>query len=155
MFDILCWTTEKWDVRGIHKAPYGTPHKSLLRSFKAKEPTSRITARATESGKYLVFEDSERVTGPKVHHVGCFYYKRWLNNPTSTTKWHGPYESEEKAWKLCKEIAQIAVFNLQNTDALRTHNDSARASLLLSILRFSYSFSASVGWIKLYPMHEV
>ena len=30
LFDILCWTTEKWDRRKIRKAPYGTPHRSLL-----------------------------------------------------------------------------------------------------------------------------
>jgi hypothetical protein len=32
IFDILCWTTEKWDLRRRLKAPYGTAHKSLLRS---------------------------------------------------------------------------------------------------------------------------
>jgi len=31
LFDILCWTTEKWDIRKKLTAPYGTPHKSLLR----------------------------------------------------------------------------------------------------------------------------
>ncbi|MDG6221878.1 MAG: DUF6308 family protein [Candidatus Bathyarchaeota archaeon] len=30
LFDILCWTAEKWDIRGNHNAPYGTAHKSLL-----------------------------------------------------------------------------------------------------------------------------
>jgi hypothetical protein len=30
IFDILCWTTEKWDILGQLTAPYGTPHKSLL-----------------------------------------------------------------------------------------------------------------------------
>ncbi len=32
LFDILCWTTEKWDLRGITSAPYGTKKasKSLL-----------------------------------------------------------------------------------------------------------------------------
>lgn len=30
MFDILCWTTEKWDIRRNLNAPYGVPRKSLL-----------------------------------------------------------------------------------------------------------------------------
>jgi len=30
MFDILCWTAEKWDIRRILNAPYGVPNKSLL-----------------------------------------------------------------------------------------------------------------------------
>jgi hypothetical protein len=30
LFDILCWTAEKWDIRRNLTAPYGTPHKSLL-----------------------------------------------------------------------------------------------------------------------------
>jgi len=29
LFDILCWTTEKWDVRGIRTAAYGTASESL------------------------------------------------------------------------------------------------------------------------------
>ena len=37
IFDILCWTAEKWDIRGIRKAPYGTPHRSLLKQFKNRE----------------------------------------------------------------------------------------------------------------------
>lgn len=35
MFDILCWTVEKWDIRRILKAPYGIPHRSLLSSSKS------------------------------------------------------------------------------------------------------------------------
>lgn len=34
LFDILCWTAEKWDVRRNLTAPYGTPHKSLLATSK-------------------------------------------------------------------------------------------------------------------------
>ena len=61
-------------------------------------------------GEYVVFEDLERATGPKVHHVDCFYYRRWLSNPTTTTTWHGPYESEEKAWEICKILASKTGF---------------------------------------------
>jgi len=32
MFDILCWTAEKWDIRRNLSAPYGVPSKSLLSS---------------------------------------------------------------------------------------------------------------------------
>lgn len=60
--------------------------------------------------KDVVFEDLYRATGPKVHHVDCLYYKRWLDSPTSTTTWHGPYKSKEKAWKICKEIASKSRF---------------------------------------------
>ena len=46
MFDILCWTTEKWDVRKILNAPYGIPHKSLLHlnNSKAVSPTTPDTS---------------------------------------------------------------------------------------------------------------
>lgn len=44
MFDILCWTTEKWDIRGNHNAPNGTAHKSLLaipkKGYKIEEDKS-------------------------------------------------------------------------------------------------------------------
>jgi len=29
LHDILCWTTEKWDIRGETNAPFGTAHRSL------------------------------------------------------------------------------------------------------------------------------
>lgn len=45
MFDILCWTTEKWDIRGILNAPHGTPHKSLL---KLEKPTEYRCAKNEE-----------------------------------------------------------------------------------------------------------
>lgn len=37
MFDILCWTAEKWDIRRKLNAPYGTPNKSLLVPFKSRK----------------------------------------------------------------------------------------------------------------------
>jgi len=30
IYDILCWTTQKWDILKIHSAPKGRPSKSLL-----------------------------------------------------------------------------------------------------------------------------
>jgi hypothetical protein len=54
---------------------------------------------------YIVFEDLVDATGPKVHSVSCLYYRRWLDRPTTTTKWHGPYESEKEAWEICKNLA--------------------------------------------------
>jgi len=110
MFDILCWTTEKWDIRGNHRAPYGTPHRSLLKPFKSEPPKRQAATRTKGRNGYVVFEDLYRATGPKVHHTSCFYYQRWRSNPTSTTKWHGPYKSEEKAWEICKEIASRSGF---------------------------------------------
>lgn len=40
-FDILCWTTEKWDIRKNLAAPYGTPHKSLLSTLKGSGELAR------------------------------------------------------------------------------------------------------------------
>ena len=36
LYDILCWTTEKWDIREELNAPYGKPSRSLRR-FKKSE----------------------------------------------------------------------------------------------------------------------
>ena len=105
IFDILCWTTEKWDIRGIHTAPYGTPLKSLLRLSTTKQSAGHSIVKAPKSDEYVVYEDLIKAAGPKVHHVSCLYYKRWLDHPTSTTTWHGPYPTEKKAWKICKAIA--------------------------------------------------
>jgi len=119
MFDILCWTAEKWDIRGARKAPYGIPSKSLLASSKPRKERPSITKRIESSGEYVVFEDLARATGPKVHHVNCFYYRRWLSNPTSTTTWHGPYESKEKAWKICKNLSLRSGFKPSKHNCVR------------------------------------
>jgi len=104
-FDILCWTAEKWDIRGKLNAPYGVPSKTLLTPPKSKkEAVSNLKDKDTQHG-YVVFEDLEKATGPKVHHVNCFYYKRWLTKLTSTIMWHGPYDTVEKAWEVCKRLS--------------------------------------------------
>jgi endonuclease III len=59
---------------------------------------------------YVVFEDLARATGPKVHHINCVYHAKWLKNPTTTTKWHGPYETEEEAWEVCRAISSKSEF---------------------------------------------
>jgi len=105
MFDILCWTAEKWDIRRIHSAPYGIPSKSLLSLSKSKKDAAFVTQEIGSHDRYVVFEDLERTTCPKMHHTSCFYYKRWLRNRTTTTNWHGPYKSKEKAWQTCKRLA--------------------------------------------------
>jgi hypothetical protein len=119
IFDILCWTTEKWDIQGILHAPYGVPRRSLLTSLKQKEDPMPDVEKMKDHNKYVVFEDLERATGPKVHHVDCFYYKRWLSNPTTTTTWHGPYESEEKAWKVCKTLSLRSGFKPSKHNCIR------------------------------------
>jgi hypothetical protein len=73
IFDILCWSTEKWDNRRSLNAPYGIPHKSLLHAPRQIETTESVSPRA-KVGKaagdgFVVFEDLERATGPKVHAV--------------------------------------------------------------------------------------
>ena len=118
LFDILCWTAEKWDIRGANKAPYGTPSKSLLASPKSvKEKVSKLE-KGEGSGNYVVYEDLVDASGPKVHHVTCFYYKRWLKNRTSTTTWHGPYETEEQAWKICEKISSKSKFTASKHDCV-------------------------------------
>jgi hypothetical protein len=37
LFDILCWTAEKWDIRRKLADPLGTPNKSLLNLIRQKE----------------------------------------------------------------------------------------------------------------------
>jgi len=109
IFDILCWTTEKWDLRRSLIAPYGTPHKSLLHSLRHMETTESVSPKVKvkegTGDRFVVFEDLERATGPKVHAVTCVYYQRWLRHRTKTTVWYGPFASEEKAWNECRNIA--------------------------------------------------
>lgn len=109
LFDILCWTAQKWDIEGNLTAPYGTPHKSLLHSLRQVETTESVSSTVkVEQGtrdRFVVFEDLERATGPKVHAVTCVYYQRWLRRRTKTTAWYGPFASKEKAWNKCRNIA--------------------------------------------------
>jgi hypothetical protein len=56
---------------------------------------------------FVVFQDYDKATGPKVHREECRYYQRWLKNPTTTTTtWSRPYESEQKAMDECRRIAR-------------------------------------------------
>lgn len=55
---------------------------------------------------FVVYQDLAKASGPKVHRQECFYYQRWLNTSTTTTTWHGPYESEQKAMDVCRSIAR-------------------------------------------------
>jgi len=117
MLDILCWTTEKWVVRGNRHAPRGTvavsigsaplPVNKPAHSVKTR-PFNRVSAPSVtlpSQERFVVFEDLDRASGPRVHSVNCFYYKRWLANRTSTTTWHGPYSSFGEAWKVCEKVA--------------------------------------------------
>lgn len=108
IYDILCWTTEKWVNMGALKAPYGVPQipeKPQQPVFKLpSESVSTISPNIGISG-YVVFEDYEKATGPKVHSTNCTYYQRWLQKKTKTTTWHGPYKTYEEAWLHCQRIA--------------------------------------------------
>ena len=98
MFDILCWTTEKWDIRGKLSAPYGIPHRSLLTSFKSKKESDAIpkalAGKNTRNGslgnsKSLFTEkywmNVDKPTKTCVLHIeGCLYEKQ-----KKETKWKG------------------------------------------------------------------
>jgi len=63
-----------------------------------------------DTDRFVVFEDLEDATGPKAHSTNYFYYQRWLKNQTTTTKWHGPYNTEKEAWDICKTLALKSKF---------------------------------------------
>lgn len=69
--------------------------------------------------QYVVFEDLDKATGPKVHSVDCPYYKKWQNNPTTTTTWHGPYKSFEEAWRICEELSKKGLFKPSKHGCIR------------------------------------
>lgn len=98
LFDILCWTTEKWDIRGKLNAPYGVPHKSLLASFESKKEMGarqkiftrqKHKKRFSENGKFLFtrayWMNVDKPTKTCVLHIeGCLYEKQ-----KKETKWKG------------------------------------------------------------------
>lgn len=55
MFDILCWTAEKWDILGKLSAPYGIPSKSLLSLQESEEKQVRACV-AEEKATLLPFQ---------------------------------------------------------------------------------------------------
>jgi len=69
--------------------------------------------------KYIVFEDLNRATGPKVHSIDCSYYKRWLKNPTTTTTWHGPFDALEEARKICEKLSIKSKFKCSEHSCAR------------------------------------
>lgn len=71
--------------------------------------------KSSRSG-YVVFEDYVKATGPKVHSADCYYYERWLSNPTTTTTWHGPYKTHKEAWDVCKDLCRGTNFEPKDHD---------------------------------------
>ena len=63
-------------------------------------------AAAGQGGRFVVFEDLQRATGPKVHSTLCAFYQNWLIRPTTTTRWYGPLETLAEANVLCAQIAK-------------------------------------------------
>jgi len=85
LFDILCWTTAKWDIRGIITAPYGRAGKSLLQIDSLRENTSKARQELQMSalkerveyvqGEYWVNVDKPTKTCT-IHVRGCEYENR-------------------------------------------------------------------------------
>jgi len=73
----------------------------LTSKYAAQKPAKKSSG----IERFVVFEDLEDATGPKVHSTNCFYYQRWLEKQVTTTKWHGPYNTEKEAWETCKTLA--------------------------------------------------
>jgi len=117
LLDILCWTTEKWDIRGIITAPYGRAGKSLLRFDSLKEntkpgqdlQTSALKKRAERvQGEYWVNVDKPTKTCT-IHVRGCEYDNRKIETEykgIGNLKRDGgwlPFESLKEAQDYCKE----------------------------------------------------
>ena len=49
LYDILVWSTEKWDIRGDLTAPYGKPKAALRTSSFARYPTTRCDTDRNEA----------------------------------------------------------------------------------------------------------
>ena|GEM_PF-442018 len=87
--------------------------------------------------KYVVFEDFEKATGSKVHSTSCYYYKRWLTNPTTTTTWHGPYATITKARGVCRELCRGTNFEP------RDHSCVSKENLLKKEFRIEFRIDNS------------
>ena len=119
IYDILCWTTEKWVVRGNRHAAFGTAGMSISSDGAFSAPINQkiVPAKSVQpilpksKGIYVVFEDYDKAVCPRLHTIECAYYARWLSNPTTTTTWHGPYETYEAAWNICQRLSRQTSFS--------------------------------------------
>jgi len=118
LFDILCWTTEKWDIRHITTAPYGSARKSLLQSDSSGGKTARARQELQRSalneqvenihGEYWVNVDKPTKTCT-IHVKGCEYENRKRETEykgISKLKRDGgwlAFDSLESAQVYCKE----------------------------------------------------
>ncbi|MEW6185163.1 MAG: DUF6308 family protein [Thermodesulfobacteriota bacterium] len=122
LYDILCWTEEKWAIKGNRNAKYGMVSRTISDPLTQKEFQKRSMSpcKAPFSPKgifqntfgiqYVVYEDIHRASGPKVHTTDCGYYKKWLAKRSNTTTWHGPYGIFKEAWEKCGIIAEKTHF---------------------------------------------
>lgn len=58
--------------------------------------------------KFMVFEDVDNATCPKVHKTDCRHYKQYVQKgeATRSTKWHGPFDDHAEA---CKKATNIGL----------------------------------------------
>lgn len=96
LYDILCWTIEKWDIRKNLEAPHGKPTKSV----KSKEiigPKGEIKRPegSAEMG-FVVYVDGPEDYA-KVHRESCGHYQKRKGDEMDTGYWKSGFETREDA----------------------------------------------------------
>jgi len=79
LFDILCWTTEKWDIRGITTAAHGIAERSLRKACAKPQPVrTSLPPKSSTTVWVNVDKPTKKCT---VHGEGCIYERRKAETP--------------------------------------------------------------------------
>lgn len=102
LYDILCWSTEKWDIREKLDAPQGKPRESV----KSRE-------RITEKKKDEKIGFAVYVDGPEdyamVHRESCGHYQNRKGNEMDTGYWKSGFESKKDALNFAESTGKSNV----------------------------------------------
>lgn len=81
LWDILAWSTEKWDIRGDLKAPFGMPHESIRR--KIYEIDGNYESKDKKNVNDIIWINVDKPTKKCTIHtnLGCQYLAKKSDTP--------------------------------------------------------------------------
>ncbi len=108
LYDILCWTVEKWDIRGEMDAPYGKPKKSVKseKSIEIKSETKK-TKKCGTGGFAVYMDDPEDYA--MVHRESCGHYQNRKGDQMDTGYWKGGFRSKKEALNFAQKTEKSDV----------------------------------------------
>lgn len=108
LYDILCWSTEKWDIREELDAPQGKPRESVRPREGITEKKKSDKKKKDEKIGFAVYVD-----GPEdyamIHRRNCSHYQNREGDDMDTGYWKSGFESKKDALNFAQNTGKSDV----------------------------------------------